>query len=67
MHKQLFTIPQAAEEGDVNSHPLQKSFHIMSCGMWYPFGQFKTAILILLPLSSLSPALWMALALYNIY
>ena len=49
----------------MNSHSLQNSFHVMSYGMEYPFGQFKSAVLILFPLSSLGPSLQMALAWYN--
>jgi len=37
----------------------------MSYGMEYLFGQFKSAILILFPLTSLDSQLRMALALYN--
>ena len=58
--------PWAAEESQMKSHPLQNSFHMMSYGMEYPFVQFRSAVLILFPPSSLSPLLRMALALYNI-
>lgn len=37
----------------------------MSYGMEYPFGQSKSTVLILYPLSSLGPSLWVALALYS--
>jgi len=37
----------------------------MSHGMEYPFGQFKSAVLILFPSSSLGLSLKMALVLYN--
>jgi len=37
----------------------------MSYGMEYPFGQFKSAVLIQFPPSSLGPSLRMALALYS--
>ena len=43
--------PQTVEEGKMNSHPLQHSLHTVSCGMEYPFGQFKSAVLILSPLA----------------
>lgn len=49
--------PQTVEEGKMNSHPLQYSFHMVSCGMEYPFGPFKSAVLMLLPPSSLGPLL----------
>ena len=38
---------------------------MLSRGMEYPFGQFKSAVLILFPHSSLGPLLQMALALYD--
>ena len=57
--------PQATEEREMNSHPLQNSFHMMPYGLEYPFGQFKSAVLILFPSSSLCPLLRMALALYS--
>jgi len=38
---------------------------MLSCGMEYPFGQFKSAVQILFPLSSLHPLLRMASALFN--
>ena len=37
----------------------------MSYGIEYPFGQFKSAVLILFPPNSLGPSLRVALALYN--
>ena len=37
--------PWAAEEREKNSHPLQNSFHMMSYGMEYPSGLFKSAVL----------------------
>ena len=40
--------PRAVEEA-MNFHTLQNSFHMMSCGKEYPFGHFKSAVLILLP------------------
>ena len=43
--------PRAAEESKMNSHPLQNSFHMMSYSMEYPFGQFKSAVLVLYTLS----------------
>ena len=48
-----------------NSHLCQNSFHMMLYGMEYPFGQFKSAVLILFPPSSLGSSLRMVLALYN--
>ena len=53
------------EEIYMNFHPLQNSFHSMPYGMEYPFGQFKSAILILFPPTSLWSQLRMTLALYN--
>mgnify|MGYP001852072942 CR=1 FL=1 len=53
--------PWAAEEREKNSHPLQNSFHMMSYGMEYPSGQFKSAVLILFPPSILGPSLGMPL------
>ena len=44
--------------------PLQDSCLIFY-DMEYPFGQFKSAVLILFPPSSLSPLLRMTLSLYN--
>ena len=71
MHKYLLTIPLinallapcAAEESEMNL--LQNSFCMMSHGMENPFGQFKSAVLILFPPSSWAPLLWVALALHN--
>ena len=57
--------PWSEEESETNSHPLQNPFCLISYGMEYPFGQFKPAVLILFPPSSLSPSLRMALALYD--
>ena len=34
--------PRAVEEHEMNSHPLQNFFCMMSYGMEYPFGQFKS-------------------------
>ena len=56
---------QAEEDSKMNFHPVQNPFHMMSYGMEYPFGQFKPAVLILFPPSSLGPSLRMALSLYN--
>lgn len=57
MHEHLLSTPQlmpsypwAAEE--MKSHPLQSSFH-MSDAIEHPLGHFQSAILILLPPSSL--------------
>ena len=55
----------AAGERVMNPHPLQNSFHVMSYSMEYPFGQFKSAVLILFPPSSLGPSLIKALAQCN--
>ena len=49
----------------INSHPLQNSSHMMSYGMEYSFGQFKSVMSILFPARNLVPSLRMALALYN--
>jgi len=57
--------PWAAMESEMNSHALQNSFHLMSYGMEYPFGQFESAVLILFPPISLGPLLTMASALCN--
>ena len=57
--------PWAMEEHEMNSHPLQSFFHIISYGMEYPFGQFKSAVLILFPPSSLGLSLQMSWALHN--
>ena len=62
MHKQLLTSTLwAVEESKMQSHSLQ-NFCLVSCGMEYPFGPFKSAVLMLLPPSSLDPLLWTALA-----
>ena len=57
--------PRAVQEHEMNSHPLQNSFCMMSYGMEYPFGWFKSHVLILFPPRSLSPSLRMVLALYK--
>jgi len=57
--------PWAVKKSKINSHPFQDSLHMMPYGTEYPFGQFKSAVLIPLPPSSLSPSLQMALALYR--
>jgi len=56
---------QVAEESKINSHPPQNSFHMMSYGREYPLFQFKSAVLILFPPSSVGPSLQMALAPYS--
>jgi len=56
---------QAGKERKMQSHLVQNSFCFMSYGMEYPFGQFKSAVLILFPHSFLSPSLQIALALYS--
>ena len=48
--------PQVAEERGMNSYPLPNSFHLMSYGMEYPFGHFKSVQILFLP-SSFSPSL----------
>ena len=58
--------PEAVQERGMHSQPLQNSFHLMSRGMEYLSGQFRSAVLILFPPSSLGPTLRKALALYNI-
>ena len=62
---QPITDAQLEEESKINSHPLQNSFCMMSYDTEYPFGQFKSSLLILFPPSSLGPLLRMALALFN--
>jgi len=65
MQKQLLTIPQMMpsipheqqKKREMNSHPLQNSFCMMSYDMEYPFGQFKSAVLILFPPISYGPLL----------
>ena len=55
MQKQLLTIPQMMpsypheqqKKREMNSHPLQNSFCMMSFGMEYPLGQFKSIALAL--------------------
>jgi len=49
--------PQAGEESTMNSHTLQNSSCLMLYLMEYPFGWFKSAVLILFPPSSLGPLL----------
>jgi len=56
---------QTVEKSQMNSHPLQNSFHMVSYDMEHPFVQFKSAVLILFPSSSLGPLLRMTLALYS--
>ena len=45
--------PQAAKESEMNSYPLQNSFCMIAYSMEYPFGQFKSAVLILSHLNPL--------------
>ena len=55
---------QAEEETEMNYHPIQNPFHLMSYGMEYPFGPLTSAVLIWFPPSSFLRALLrMALAL----
>ena len=62
----LPTNGQAEEESEMNSHPLQNPFHLMSYGMEYPFGSLTAAVLIWFPpSSSLRALLRTALALYE--
>ena len=42
MHKQLLT-----EQQKMKSQSLQNSFHMVKYSMEYPFGQFKSVVLIL--------------------
>lgn len=51
---------QAAQDSQKNSYPLQNPFRVMSYGMVYPFGHFKSAFLNLFLPSPLGPLLWMA-------
>ena len=56
----LPTNGQAEEESEMNSQnsqALQSPFHLMSCGMEYPFGPLKSAVLIWFPPSSFLRAL----------
>ena len=48
---------QAEEETEMNYHPIQNPFHLMSYGMEYPFGPLTSAVLIWLPPSSFLRAL----------
>jgi len=57
--------PEQVEGSEVNSHPLQNSIRMILYSMEYPFGQFKSVVLILFPLSSLGPSLRMVLALQS--
>ena len=65
----LPTNGQAEEESEMNSQnsqALQSPFHLMSCGMEYPFGPMTAAVLIWFPPSSFLRALLRtALALYK--
>ena len=62
----LPTNGQAEEESEMNSKALQSPFHLMSCGMEYPFGPLTAAVLIWFPPSSFLRALLRtALALYK--
>ena len=65
----LPTNGQAEEESEMNSQnsqALQSPFHLMSCGMEYPFGPLTAAVLIWFPPSSFLRALLRtALALYK--
>ena len=58
---------QSEEESKMSSHRVATSFHLMSSGMQYPFGQLTSAVLILFPPSFLCPFLRTALvlSLYN--
>ena len=53
------------QKQEMSSHPLQNSSRMMSYDMEYHFGQFKSAVLILFPPSSLGPSLRMMLTLHN--
>ena len=72
MHKQLLTIPWPMSispskqwKGEVNFHPLQNFFHLMSYGTEFSLVQWKSAFLILFLLRCLGLSLWTALALYS--
>ena len=41
--------PKTAKERDMNSYTLQNSFLMMPYDMEYPFGQIKSAVIILFP------------------
>ena len=56
----LPTNGQAEEESEMNSQnsqALQSPFHLMSCGMEYPFGPLTSAVLLWFPPSSFLRAL----------
>ena len=66
MRKQLLTTPLTDAQlalPEKTLLPVQNSFCIMLYGIEYLFGHFKSAVLILFPLSSFDPSLQMALAL----
>ena len=72
IHQQLLTTHQLMpswtlkrQKRKTDSHLLQNSSYMISYGVEYPFGQFKSVVLTLFPLSSLGPSLRMALALYS--
>ena len=56
---------QTAEQREMNFCPLQNSFHMMSYGVEYPFGHFKSTVLVLFHPSPLGPLLRVAFAVYN--
>ena len=58
-------VPQAVEESKMNSHHFQNSFFMIFYSAEYAFGQFKSAIPMLFPPSSLGPLPRTALILYN--
>ena len=55
--QQLPSNGQAEEETEMNYHPIQNPFHLMSYGMEYPFGPLTSAVLIWFPPSSFLRAL----------
>lgn len=62
---QLFPTTLSSRREEMKQHPLQNSFCMMSYGIEYPVGQFKSAVPILFPPSSLGTSLHTDLALYN--
>lgn len=72
MHKHLLSTTRlmlswtlGSEETEMNSHPFQYNFCLLSADRERPFGHYQSAVLTLFPPSSMCPPLTMALALYN--
>ena len=57
VHHPLTDAQPTTWAAEMKSHSLQNSFHMMSYGIEYPFGQLKSALLILFPPNSLGPSL----------